>query len=157
MFEKPAPDGDKKNSNGYLLVDTGVIICHLRNLPGVKDLLQQLAAHTFFAVSAVTLVEIWQGAKPAEAEKTRLLLQAFEVFPLNQVVAERAGHLTRGLRTKGFSLDLADAVIGATALQIGAPILTTNRKHFISIPNLEVLDLQTLLTENNKYKHGSGK
>jgi len=130
-----------------IIVDTGVIICHLRNLPGVKRLLVRVAEHTPLAIAAISAVEIWQGAKPAEAEKTRLLLQGFKVIPLDEHLAEQAGCLAYRLRTKGFIIGLADAVIGATAHHLEAPVLTTNRKHFEIIPDLEVWDLRAVLGE----------
>lgn len=147
MSVRFAPDGNKLKNIDCLIVDTGVIICHLRNLPGVKELLTRLAEHTSFVLSVISAVEIWQGTKPVEAEKTRFLLQGFKVIPLDQHLAEQAGSLAYRLRAKGFIVGLADAVIGATALHLQVPVLTTNYKHFAVIPNLEVWDLGTLLRE----------
>lgn len=117
----------------------------MRNLPGVKEFLVKLIENTFPVISSVTLVEIWQGAKENEIEKTRLLLQGFEVISLDKNLAEQAGQLAYKLRLGGFTIGLADAVIGTTALQIRAPLLTTNRKHFEIISGLEVWDLKDML------------
>ncbi len=133
------------SNNNYLVLDTSVLIAHLRNFPGTAALLSRLSERVSFAISSVTPVEVWQGARPAETEKTRLLLQGLETFPLDSTLAETAGRLAFQLRTAGHACDLADAVIGATAMMLGAPILTTNRKHFEIIPNLEVWDLKSLL------------
>ncbi len=48
-------------------------------------------------------------------------------------VAERAGRIRRES-----GLDLADAVIAATALHLGVPVLTRNRRGFDRVPGLEV-------------------
>lgn len=128
------------------LLDTGVLIAHLRNLPGLKEFLRRLASKATLLVSAVTVVEIWQGARPAEIEKTRLLFDALQVLPLDENLAEQAGRLAGELRRSGLTIGLADAIIAATALQARAPIITTNPKHFTPVPGLEVRDLREELT-----------
>jgi len=125
-----------------VLLDTGVLIAHLRNLPGVKEFMKRLASEATLLVSAVTVVEIWQGAKPAEIEKTRLLFEALKVIPLDENLAERAGQLAGKLRQSGFTIGLADVVIAATAIQAEAPIITTNPRHFTPISELVVRDLR---------------
>ncbi len=133
------------NSNDYLLLDTSVLIAHLRNIPGVKTLLERLKEQVFLTISAITLVEVWQGAKPAEADKTRLLLQGLKTVPLDSALAEKAGQLAYQLRITGYACDLADAVIGVTAMDLGASVLTANIKHFEVIPGLKVWGLKSML------------
>jgi predicted nucleic acid-binding protein len=135
------------SEGNYLLLDTSVLIAHFRKMPGVKALLDRLKEQMHFVVSTVTLVELWQGAKPAEAEKTRLLLQGLDTVPLDRVLAEKAGQLAYQLHTTGYTCDLADAVIGATAISLEAPVLTANTKHFEVIPGLSVWDLKSKLAE----------
>lgn len=145
MSGKSVPNGGQKPSDSGLLLDTGVLIAHLRNLPGTKELLLKLSEHAQPVVSAVTVVEVWQGAKAGEHEKTRLLFQGLKVVPLEEQLAEQAGKLAFQLRSSGITIGMADAVIGATARQIGAVILTTNRKHFEVIAGLKVWDLAEML------------
>lgn len=125
-----------------VLLDTGVLIAHLRNLPGVKEFMKRLASEATLLVSAVTVVEIWQGAKSAEIEKTRLLFEALKVIPLDENLAERAGQLAGRLRQSGLTIGLTDAVIAATAIQAKASIITTNPRHFTPISELVVRDLR---------------
>jgi len=124
-----------------LVLDTGVLIAHLRSLPGVKEYLRRLASQATLLVSAVTVVEIWQGAKPAEFNNTRALFEALTVIPLDEKLAVRAGQLAGELRRSGLTIGLADVVIAATALEAEAPVITTNPKHFQPVPGLEVRDL----------------
>ncbi|MGB9661678.1 MAG: type II toxin-antitoxin system VapC family toxin [Moorellaceae bacterium] len=125
-----------------VLLDTGVLIALLRNLPGVKEFMKRLASEATLLVSAVTVVEIWQGARPVEMEKTRLLFEALKVIPLDENLAEQAGQLAGQLRQSGITIGLADTVIAATGIQTKAPIITTNPKHFTLISELVVRDLR---------------
>ncbi len=133
------------SDNNYLILDTSVLIAHLRKMHSVKVLLEKLGERMFFAISTVTLVEVWQGAKPVEAEKTRLLLQGFNTVPLDSTLAEKAGQLAYQLRINGYTCDIADVVIGATAISLHAPVLTANIRHFEDIPDLDVWDLKNML------------
>jgi predicted nucleic acid-binding protein len=137
------------SDSNYLLLDTSVLIAHLRKMPGVKALLERFREQMSFAISTITLVEVWQGAKPAETEQTRLLLQGLDDIPLDAVLAEKAGQLAYQLRIKGYTCDLADAVIGVTAINRNAPVLTTNIKHFEAIPGLDIWDLRSMLAEDS--------
>jgi hypothetical protein len=137
------------SDSNYLLLDTCVLIAHLRNIPGVKALLERFREQMFFAISTITLVDVWQGAKPAETEQTRLLLQGLDTVPVDSVLAEKAGQLAYQLRIKGYPCDLADAVIGATAINMNAPVLTTNIEHFEAFPGLDIWDLKDMLAESD--------
>lgn len=131
----------------HLLLDTGILISHLRNIPGVKQLLLKIAQQFNLSISAVTVVEIWQGAKPGEVEATKKFMQGFKVIPLNSYLAEKSGKLAAELRSKGINADFADIIIAATAREYNAPVLTTNGKHFRIIQDLEVWDLKRLLED----------
>jgi len=123
------------------VLDTGVIILHLRNLPGVKERLLRLSAQGVLAVSAVTVVEVWQGMRAGESERTGVLFRGLEVVPLDARLAEKAGDLVRFQRERGYTLDLADAAIAATALELGVPLLTTDRRHFEPVGGLAVWEM----------------
>jgi predicted nucleic acid-binding protein len=131
-----------------VLLDTGVVIAHLRGFPGVAELLISLGARGPLATSVVTVVEVWQGAKAREAERTQLFFSGVEVIPLEAELAEAAGHLARSLREKGYTVGLADAVVAATAQHLDVPVLTTNKKHFEHVPGLRVRDLRESLSDD---------
>ncbi|MBE3588165.1 MAG: type II toxin-antitoxin system VapC family toxin [Thermoanaerobacteraceae bacterium] len=127
------------------VLDTSAVILHLRKYPGVEELLLEMnETRGRLAVSAVTLVEIWQGTKKGEEEKTRRFFEGTMVIPLNKKLAERAGHLAQSLRKKGLTIEMADIVIAATALEAKAPVLTTNQRHFSYVGGLEILEIGVL-------------
>lgn len=136
---KYGPAGER---NSFIVLDTGVLIAHLRNWPGSRSFLQFLGKSHDLAASVITVVEVWQGAKPEEYDKTHKMLSSLNIINLDYELSRLSGNLASSLRSKGFTIGLADAVIGATALRSGSPVLTTNIKHFMLIPGLEVWDLK---------------
>ncbi len=127
------------------LLDTGVVIAHLRGLAGVAGLLEGLAERGSLAVSVITVVEVWQAAKERETVATRTFFGGVELSTIDGGLAEAAGLFAQKLRRDGITMQLADAVIAATALNLGIPLLTTNARHFAPVPDLEVWDLEKML------------
>ncbi len=82
--------------------------------------------------SVLTRAELFAG-RPDEEEGVRVLLATLTEVGVNQHIAEEAGRIRR---TTG--VDLADAVIAATALHVGVPVLTRNRHDFQRVRGLEV-------------------
>jgi len=74
-----------------------------------------------------------------------VFFDSLNVIGLDYELSRLSGNLACDLRSKGFAISLADAVIGSTALRSGAPVLTANTKHFKLIPNLEVWDFRERL------------
>lgn len=137
------------------LLDTGVVIAWLRGLAEVTSLLSHLVEKGSLAVSAITVLEVWQGAKEREIKATRAFFDGVRVIALDQFLAEKAGLLVQQLRRSGITISLPDASIAATALRLGIPILTTNRKHFAPVPHLQVWDLKDKLSERLEEKPSS--
>jgi len=120
--------------SSYLL-DSGILIRHLRNRPGYHDLLRRLSQEDDLYISAFTRVEVLRGMREHERERTYILLDSLYTHPLDRETANRAGELLRAWQSRGITLDGPDAVIAASALQIGATLATTNPRHF---PMLEL-------------------
>jgi predicted nucleic acid-binding protein len=79
--------------------------------------------------SPVSAAELWAGARTNEFEATVRLFDALRCVPIDRETGTRAGHFLRRY-AKSHSLELADAVIAATATIAGAALWTRNRKHF---------------------------
>lgn len=47
----------------------------------------------------------------------------------------------KALKPKNALIELADLLIGATAISNSVPLATLNKKHFERIPNLVLIDL----------------
>ena len=63
------------------------------------------------------------------------------VYPLTDVIAERAGIISGREAERGITLPFTDLLIGATALHLGFEVVTENVRHFAMIPNLVVKQL----------------
>jgi len=112
-----------------MLVDTNILIAYLNGEPKV------LEAFTIWRkeggvlyLSSVVEAELFSfpGANEEEVEKMGLFLQESFVFiPFERQIARLTGKLRREKKMK-----LADAAIAATALYLGTPLITRNKKDF---------------------------
>jgi len=120
-----------------MLVDTDVLIWHLRGLPRATQRLNQLPNLT---ISAITYLELLQGIRnQAEmiAVQKSLELRHTQRLPITPAITQRAIDLMQRL-VLSHGLQLGDALIAATALEHNLALLTANTKHFTSIDKLSV-------------------
>jgi predicted nucleic acid-binding protein len=122
------------------LLDTGILIRHLRNRPGYRELVQRLNQGGDLCISAFTRVEVLRGMRDHERERTFTLLDSFFTQVIDRDTADRAGEWLRTWQARGVILGGPDAVIAASALQVGAALVTTNARHF-PMPELVVLSV----------------
>lgn len=120
-----------------VLVDTSVLIDYLRGHQGAADLLEQERAAAPLHASEMTRLEILAGMRTAEEDATRSLLSTLVWHPVDAEVAEEAGSLGRSWLPSHHTIDSADLTIAATAIRIGARLLTRNVRHFPMFAALE--------------------
>ena len=112
------------------LLDTGLLIRHLRGrMPAVR-LLRGLGRQDRLAISAVTRAEIRAGMRQPEGRATQRLLARLDTVPVSADIADLAGDLVRRARSRGRTLHVLDALIGATAVQLGVTLITLNLADF---------------------------
>ena len=120
-----------------MLVDTDVLIWHLRGYPKATQRLDQLPK---LILSAVTYLELVQGMRSRSEllalQKSFAMRQA-ERLPLTPAITERAIILMETLALS-HGMQLGDALIAATGLEYRLTILTGNVKHFSSVKNLQL-------------------
>ena len=120
------------------LVDTDVAIDFLRRHDYAQKRLEHYAGEGLLAISTLTHLEIYQGMRPGEEEMTDAFLDGLMSVVVDVPVARRAGRMLSELRSKGLTIGIADAIIAATALQLGALLLTNNVEHY-PFPDLKVI------------------
>ena len=120
------------------LLDSDVVIWHLRRHPCVVDLLERLGSIGRLGVSALTRLEVHAGMRPLERETTESLLAALDTYPVTGAIGDRAGDLLREYRQHGVTLDLVDATIAATAEIHSLVLVTVNVRHY-PMPGLTLL------------------
>jgi len=129
------------------LVDTNVLVLHLREKQGVPTLLDHWSRVHELHISVATRVEILAGMRPREEQVTIHLLNSMTNLPVHEAIADRAGRLIYEEARKGRQVSFPDALITATALEHDLTLVTTNVRHFVSLLGERVMALsQALVT-----------
>ena len=112
------------------LLDSNVLILHLRERPELTALLTQWGKEGTLLISVATRTEILAGMRPPEEERTMELLDSLENLPVDEAIADQAGRLIYQHARRGIQLFFPDAIIAATALRHDLTLATTIPKHF---------------------------
>ena len=111
-----------------ILLDTSILIDVLRETAHAREWMDQL--ESIPSISVVTLTELTAGAK---SQREELLIQELarrlKLLPVGHDVATSAGGHMKHFG-KSHSVELADALIAATAEHHGLKLATLNVKHF---------------------------
>lgn len=127
-----------------VIIDTNIIIDHLRQSPKEKSQLVKIAeakSRKDLALSVISVQELFEGRSTREKQKEQLLLAAISplrILPYTYKIAKLAGKIARDLKRP---IELADAAIGATTLKNNGKLLTLNAKDFRDIPQLNLVKL----------------
>jgi len=114
-----------------ILLDSDVVIAHLRGRPAARDWLVDARRRTGrFATSAVTLTEVTGGMRSGERREVTRLLSSLDVFPVTERVGWRAGELMRAYRRSHGGIGLGDYLVAAVAEVNGLDLATLNVRHF---------------------------
>ncbi|HEY4348591.1 MAG TPA: type II toxin-antitoxin system VapC family toxin [Gaiellaceae bacterium] len=120
------------------LLDTTVAVDHLRGDQDAVDLLRGLVENDEdLAASEVVRFELVAGVRDDELQALEQFFVAISWVPVGEDVARAAGELGRKYRRAHGGIDDADYLIAATALLLGADLLTTNVRHFPMLPGLQ--------------------
>ena len=120
------------------LLDTDILIDFLRGRGEACVLLSQYEAGAEPPViSVVSVTELWAGMRRGEESATGALLSALRKIPISEDIALAAGEMLRTYR-RSHGTELGDALIAATAVNIGATLITRNVRHY-PMPTVTVL------------------
>ena len=78
-----------------IVVDTDVLILHLRGSESVRAILRAAAQDSLLSCSAITIGEIYAGLREEEREKTERLLNSLAVIAVDRNSAALAGDARR--------------------------------------------------------------
>ena len=96
------------------------------------------------AVSIFVQCELEAGAAGAahprrDRDRLRTLLAVTSVVPPSETFAARYGETLVQIQRASKSISAMDLLIATTALDVGAPLLTGNKRRFDIVPDLTVL------------------
>jgi predicted nucleic acid-binding protein len=114
-----------------VLVDSDILIeiARGRNETLAAKWIDLALRKTLILYSPITLAELWSGARPNEHAALQAMFDALVCLPVTAETGRRAGAYMNRFR-KSHNVEVADAIIAATAVQAGALLWTRNRKHY---------------------------
>jgi predicted nucleic acid-binding protein len=120
-----------------MLIDTDVLIWYLR---GDAKARRAIEAARAFSLSVISYMELVQGMRNrAELNALRRSIRAWEarIVYIDPVISAKA-MLYVEEHFLSHSLQMADALIAATAMECGLPLLTGDSRHYGMIKGLDV-------------------
>jgi len=124
-----------------VIFDTDVLIWFFRGNTAAAEFLEK---QTDRQVSIVSIMELYQGSRTRkESRVIRRFFQenAFRIIPINEAISHVAVTLIED-HARNHGLQVADALIAATARETASILATGNMKHFRPIPGLELKAFQ---------------
>lgn len=114
-----------------VVVDTSVLIDHLRGHEGARDVLSHAVRQgERLAASVLTKAELLPGMPRRQRAAASSLFTMLEWVPVDEELAEDAGSLASRYLRSHPGIDMTDYVIAATARRLDAGLWTRNVKHF---------------------------
>ena len=120
-----------------MLVDTDVLIWYLK---GNENAYQVIERSSNFFISVVTYMELVQGMRnKKELNSLRKALHIWnaKILYISEEISVKAMFYIEQ-NFLSHSMQLADALIGATAIAYGNPVLTGNDKHYRVLKDLKI-------------------
>jgi len=113
-----------------LLIDSDILIDHLRKEQNALEYIQQeIDDSSPLFISVISRIEIFSGARKGEDETIRSLFNILTSIDVDLAIADGAGEYLMKFR-KSHALNIGDAVIAATAKEMGMKLVTRNIKHY---------------------------
>ena len=120
------------------LVDTSVAVDHLRAHEPATRLLDALLGEQVALVSSeLVRFELLAGVRPADEDALEVFLQVIDWVPVTEPVVRRAAAFAQAYRGSHVGIDDTDYIVAGTAAVLGAPLLTTNLRHFPMFDGLQ--------------------
>jgi predicted nucleic acid-binding protein len=125
------------------LIDTDIASYAIK---GFKKVAENFIAHDKdeLYISSITYAELMFGAVRKKSDKLKSLVAAFSkrlrMVDFDEACSELYARIRTDLENAGTALDHMDILIAASAMSIGAVLITHNMKHFSKIQGLKVED-----------------
>ena len=120
-----------------MVIDTDVLIWYMK---GNENAYKAIENSRNFFISVVTYIELVQGMRNKnELNNLRRALHAWntKILYISEELSVKAMFFVEQ-HYLSHSIQLADALIGATAISHGLPILTGNDKHYKIVKDIQI-------------------
>ena len=120
-----------------MILDTDVLIWYMRGNEKARRLIDDAER---FSISVITYMELVQGMRnKGELKSLRRALHLWgaDILYVSADISAKAMFYVEQ-HFLSHSLEIADALIGATAVSSGMPIITGNYKHYRVMKDVEV-------------------
>lgn len=120
-----------------MVIDTDVLIWYMK---GNEKAYKAIENTNNFFISVVTYIELVQGMRNKnELNNLRRALHAWnsKILYISEEISVKAMFFVEQHYLR-HTIQLADALIGATAIAYGLPILTGNDKHYKILKNTQI-------------------
>jgi len=121
-----------------VVVDTSILIDKLRGGKKWDEIFKSFDPDSKLFLPTIVAFELFLGESSREKTVETTInnfKKFFEQIELTWDIEKRAAEIHRDYAK---DIDAADCIIAATALSIGAAVVTLNKKHFEKIPGLSV-------------------
>ena len=124
-----------------ILLDSSILIDLFRKKNKEKTLFYKLSrTEEDFCISSITNYEIGIGNRKSHTAYWENLTEILTILPFDKSCSEKAIAIYLNLLKNNKMIDLADILIGATALTHDIPLATLNTKHFERIKGLKIIN-----------------
>lgn len=120
-----------------MLIDTDVMIWLMRGNDRAASAVQETWPRSIAIVTYMEMVHGLRSREQIRAAKSLLKEQGFVTLGLSEDIAHRAAIYMEEY-APSIGLCVVDALIAATAAELGLPLLTGNDRHFQPILGLDV-------------------
>jgi tRNA(fMet)-specific endonuclease VapC len=123
-----------------ILLDSSVLIDLFRKTNKEKTLFYNISqSYSDLCISSITNYEIGIGNRKSHSDYWDLLSENLRVIAFDKSCSDSAIEIYLELLKSNKMIDIADILIGATAIANDIPLATLNLKHFKRIKGLKIL------------------
>jgi predicted nucleic acid-binding protein len=133
-----------------IVLDSSVLIAAERRKLTVAQVVEsvlEIAGELPMILCAISVAEIGHGIYRANTEGLRQRRRAFldelkatvPIHPISAATAEIIARIGGEQAVRGITLPLGDLIIGASAIELGYAVATSNLRDFMRIPGLRVV------------------
>lgn len=121
-----------------LLIDSDVLIDHLRKGKSAFNFFAtEIENGSLLFVSVISRIEILAGMRSGEEAMINNLFEILTPVAVDEAIADKAGEYLRKY-SKGYDLNIGDAIIAATTKEMALKLVTRNVKHY-PMKDIEVI------------------